>query len=199
MGQEAIGVLLLIIVTALVLVIFSCLYYLWEKTRKIEALASKNTEKAPPSPRGNIYGYAGKELFEILKGRTEERGKIEEIKKGYILYLTRHMEAVLEQGLIDAKKSRSSDLCSEIAVGGTKGEIMSWLPIDIQSKFYALGRSLGELSNGSDDAEELKPRLSQLVHDVLAELDMQTYSPRVSEVISRKYISKPEDIASPDV
>jgi len=193
MDQTTTGILLLIIVTALIIVIFSCLYYLWGKTRELEALARKNTSNAPPAARGSIYGYAGKELFEMLKGKNEEREKIEEIKKGYIFYLTRHLEATLEQGLIDAKKSRSSDLRSEMAVGGTQGEILSWLPVEALSKFYAFGRDLAGQPDHSDGVEELKASLNQLVRGVLAEMDMDSYSSRVSEVMTRKYISEPDN------
>ena len=193
MDQSTVAVLLLIIVTALLLVIFTCLYYLWGKTRKLEALAKKNTSNALPAPQGSIYGYAGKELFEMLKGRNEEREKIAEIKKSYIFYLTRHLEAALEQGLIDAEKSRSSDLQSEMAVGGTRGEIMSWLPVAVLAKFYAFGRDLVGQSDQGDDAEELKASLNLLVSDFLAEIDMASYAPRVSEVIARKYINEPDD------
>lgn len=193
MDQTTTAILLSIIVTALIMVIFSCLYYLWRKTRKLEALARKNTSNASPTAQGSIYGYAGKELFEMLKGRTEERQKIEEVQKGYIFYLTRHLEAVLEQGLIDAKKSRSSSLRSEMAVGGIEGEILSWLPVEALSKFYAFGRDLAVQPDHSDGAEELKTSLNQLVRGVLAEIDMDTYSSRVSEVITRKYISEPEN------
>ena len=193
MDQTTTAILLSIIVTALIMVIFSCLYYLWRKTRKLEALARKNTSNASPTAQGSIYGYAGKELFEMLKGRTEERQKIEEVQKGYIFYLTRHLEAVLEQGLIDAKKSRSSNLRSEMAVGGTEGEILSWLPVEALSKFYAFGRDLAVQADHSDGAEDLKTSLNQLVRGVLAEIDMDTYSSRVSEVITRKYISEPEN------
>jgi len=156
MDQATIAVFLLIIVTALIIVIFSCLYYLWGKTTKLEVLAKKNLSNVPHAARGSIYGYAGKELFEMLKGRNEERGKIEEIKKGYIFYLCRHLEAALEQGLIDAQKSRSSDLRSEMAVGGTQGEVLSWLPVEALSKFYAFGRNLAGQPDYSDGVEELK-------------------------------------------
>jgi len=43
MDQATIAVFLLIIVTALIIVIFSCLYYLWGKTTKLEVLAKKKS------------------------------------------------------------------------------------------------------------------------------------------------------------
>ena len=70
---------------------------------------------------------------------------------------------------------------------------MSWLPVAVLAKFYALGRDLVGQSDQGDDAEELKASLNLLVSDFLAEVDMASYAPRVSEVIARKYINEPDD------
>ena len=68
---------------------------------KAEASRKKILPKVPFARK--YLWVAGKELFEMLKGRNEEREKIAEIKKSYIFYLTRHLRPP-EQGLIDAEK-----------------------------------------------------------------------------------------------
>ena len=193
MNQTAIGMLLLFIVTGLVLIIFACLYYLWLKTKKLEVLARKSRPTQALEGRADICGYAGKELYEVLQAKNESSEIIEEIKKGYIFYLTRHLEAALEQGMIDSKKSRPSDLGSEMAVGGTKGEIMSWLPVDTLSKFYVFGRGIADSREVGGDMVELKETLNGLVQDALLEIGMRSYSSRVSEIITRKYLSELDD------
>lgn len=193
MNQTAIGILLLVIATALVLIIFACLYYLWLKTKKLEALAKRSVAGQTSTGRANICGYAGKELYEVLQGKKESPEIIAEIKKGYIFYLTRHLEAALEQGMIDSQKSRPSDLGSEMAVGGTRGEITSWLPVDTLSKFYVFGRGIADSREGGSNEDELKATLNELVQGALSELDMRPYSSRVSEIITRKYVSELED------
>lgn len=193
MNQTAIGMLLLFIAIALVLIIFACLYYLWLKTKKLEALAKKSGSVQALAGRADICGYAGKELYEVLQAKKESPEIIEEIKKGYIFYLTRHLEAALEQGMIDSKKSRPSDLGSEMAVGGTRGEIVSWLPVDTLSKFYVFGRGIADSLEVGGDFVELKETLNGLVQGALLELDMRPYSSRVSEIITRKYLSDLDD------
>ena len=97
MNQTAVEALLLVIVAAILVIIFSCLYYLWNKTRKLELLAKKASIPQPPSSGvGNICGYAGKDLYEVLRDRKDTPELIEEIKESYIFYLSRHLEAVLE-------------------------------------------------------------------------------------------------------
>ena len=189
MNQTAVEALLLVIVAAILVIIFSCLYYLWNKTRKLELLAKKASIPQPPSSGlGNICGYAGKELYEVLRDRKDTPELIEEIKESYIFYLSRHLEAVLEQGMIDRKKSRPSELEPEIAVGGTRGEILSWLPIEILSKFYLFGRSINEQTNNNEGSAELKTKLNELVSEALLEIHMGAYVNRMSDLISRKYL-----------
>ena len=189
MNQTAVEALLLVIVAAILVIIFSCLYYLWNKTRKLEWLAKKASIPQPPSSGlGNICGYAGKELYEVLRDRKDTPELIEEIKESYIFYLSRHLEAVLEQGMIDRKKSRPSELEPEIAVGGTRGEILSWLPIEILSKFYLFGRSINEQTDNNEGSAELKTKLNELVSEALLEIHMGAYVNRMSDLISRKYL-----------
>jgi len=192
MNQTAVGALLLVIVATLLVIIFSCLYYLWNKTKKLEVLAKKaslpQAPQAPSSGLGHICGYAGKELYEVLRNKKETPEIIEEIKKSYVFYLSRHLEAALEQGMIDRKKSRPSELESEIAVGGTRGEILSWLPMETLSKFYLFGRGINEQTDDGEDGVELKVKLNELVSDALLQIDMGSYVSRMSDLISLKYL-----------
>lgn len=190
MTQTAVSSVLLVIVLVLLVIIFSCLYYLWDKTRKLEFLAIKSANsKAVHQTNGHICGYAGKELFDVLRERKESPQLIEEMKKSYVFYLSRHLEAALEQGIIDRKKSRPSELECEIAVGGTRGEIISWLPMEVLSKFYVFGRGIEKISDdGNDDVPELELKLKDLVEDALSQLNMDAYAERMSDLISRKYL-----------
>ena len=193
MNQTAVGALLLVIVAALLVIIFSCLYYLWNKTKKLEFLAKKTSmqqlqPQPPSSGLGHICGYTGKELYEVLRDKKETPEIIEEIKKSYVFYLSRHLEAALEQGMIDRKKSRPSELESEIAVGGTRGEILSWLPMEILSKFYLFGRGINDQSEESEDGSEQETKLNELVSEALLEIGMGSYVNRISDLISRKYL-----------
>ena len=190
MTQTAVSSVLLVIVLVLLVIIFSCLYYLWDKTRKLEFLAIKSANsKAVHQTNGHICGYAGKELFDVLRDRKESPQLIEEMKKSYVFYLSRHLEAALEQGIIDRKKSRPSELECEIAVGGTRGEIISWLPMEVLSKFYVFGRGIEKISDdGNDDVPELELKLKDLVEDALSQLNMDAYAERMSDLISRKYL-----------
>ena len=189
MNQATVAALLLVIVLALIVIIFTCLYYLWDKTKKLETLARNvSVQNAPASGLGKICGYSGRELYEVLRDKKDNPELIEEIKKSYVFYLGRHLEAAIEQGMIDRQKSRPSELESEIAVGGTRGEILSWLPMETLSKFYLLGRGINEQLEVDEDNEELQLKLNDLVSEVLTVLGMSAYVNRMSDLIARKYL-----------
>jgi len=189
MSQTTVRTLLVVIVASIIVIIFSCLYYLWNKTRNLEILAKKvSVPRSPSIGSGNICGYAGKNLYEVLRDRKETPELIEEIKKSYVFYLSRHLEAALEQGMIDQKKSRPSELESDMAVGGTRGEIHSWMPIETLSKFYIFGRSINEETIKQTDDTELTTKLNGLVNEALSEIHMSSYVDRMTDLISRKYL-----------
>ena len=189
MYQTMVGGALLLIVLVILFIIFICLYYLWSKTKQLEELAKKSSKPiVQATGTGNIYGYSGSSLYEVLKNQTESLERIEEIKKSYVFYLSRHLEAVIEQGIIDQKKSVSIELESEMAVGGTRGEVLSWLPIGMLGNFYQFGRNLRQDEHDEEEKKELSEQLQVLVSEVLASVNMQDYSARMSELISGKYI-----------
>ena len=189
MSQTIAGVALLIVVLAILLIIFLCLYYLWSKTKQLEALAKKaSIPKNQQAGDGNILGFTARSLYEVLKNQGDTPERMAEIKKSYAFYLSRHLEAVIEQGIIDQKKSRPVELESEMAVGGTRGEIISWLPLEVLRKFYKFGSNLRQEDVDEEEKKELVEQLGVLVDDVLASISMKDYGGRMSELISGKYI-----------
>ena len=189
MSQTMAGVALLIVVLAILLIIFLCLYYLWSKTKQLEALAKKaSTPKVQQSGDGNILGFTARSLYEVLKNQGDTPEHMEEIKKNYAFYLSRHLEAVIEQGIIDQKKSRPVGLESEMAVGGTRGEIISWLPLEVLRKFYQFGSNLRPENVEEEERKELVEQLGVLVDEALMSVNMKDYGGRMSELISGKYI-----------
>ena len=193
MSQSLIGGALFFIVVVILLIIFACLFYLWTKTRQLERFASRvRNQKADTQPtetgKGSILGFSGKELFDVLKNGSDTQEHLIEIKKSYVFYLSRHLESAIEQGIIDQKQSKSTDMESEMAVGGTRGDVNSWLPIETLSKFYSFGKSLKTTMESDDEATEVKENLGQLLRETLENLNMQSYSARMADLIAKKYI-----------
>ena len=61
------------------------------------------------------------------------------------------------------------------------------------SKFYVFGRGIADSREVGGDMVELKETLNGLVQDALLEIGMRSYSLRVSEIITRKYLSELDD------
>ena len=192
MSQSLIGGALFFIVVVILLIIFACLFYLWTKTKQLERFANRVRSQKESQPiqtgKGNILGFSGKELYDVLKNGSDSQEHLIEIKKNYVFYLSRHLESVLEQGIIDHKQSKSSDIESEMAVGGTRGDINSWLPVEILSKFYVFGKGLNTTIETDDEVTEATEQLGQLLRDALESLNMQSYGDRMTDLIAKKYI-----------
>ena len=75
-----------------------------------------------------------------------------------------------------------------MAVGGTRGDVNSWLPLETLSKFYSFGKSLNTAMETDDEVGEAKDKLGQLLREALENLNMQSYSDRMSDLIAKKYI-----------
>ena len=193
MSQSLIGGALFFIVVVILLIIFACLFYLWTKTRQLERFASRvRNQKADTQPaetgKGSILGFSGKELYDVLKNGSDTQEHLIEIKKSYVFYLSRHLESAIEQGIIDQKQSKSTDMESEMAVGGTRGDVNSWLPLETLSKFYSFGKSLNTAMETDYEVGEAKDKLGQLLREALENLNMQSYTDRMADLIAKKYI-----------
>lgn len=189
MSQSLVGGALLGLMGMLILIIFACLYYLWSKTRQLERLAKRTQSQVPqPTATGSILGYAGSDLYEVLRDQSDTPERLQEIRKRYVFYLSRHLEAVVEQGIIDAKRSQNSVISSEMPVGGTRGEVMSWLPQEVLSKFYAFGRGLNYDQPNEQAKIELIRQLSLLVMEALSKINMENHAERITDLITKKYL-----------
>lgn len=193
MSQSLIGGALFFIVVVILLIIFACLFYLWTKTRQLERFASRVRNQKPDTQpaetgKGSILGFSGKELYDVLKNGSDTQEHLIEIKKSYVFYLSRHLESAIEQGIIDQKQSKSTDMESEMAVGGTRGDVNSWLPLETLSKFYSFGKSLNTAMETDDEVGEAKDKLGQLLREALENLNMQSYTDRMADLIAKKYI-----------
>jgi hypothetical protein len=189
MSQSLVGGALLGLMGMLIFIIFACLYYLWSKTRQLERLAKRTQlQAAQPTATGSILGYSGNDLYEVLKDQSDTPERVQEIRKRYLFYLSRHLEAVVEQGIIDAKRSQNSTISSEMAVGGPRGEVMSWLPQEVLGKFYLFGRGLNFDKPSEQEKVELVRQLSLLVMEVLSKINMESHADRITDLITKKYL-----------
>ena len=75
-----------------------------------------------------------------------------------------------------------------MAVGGTRGDVNSWLPLETLSKFYSFGKSLKTTMESDDEVTEATEKLGQLLREALENLNMQSYSDRMADLIAKKYI-----------
>ena len=127
MNIATIEFLLFFTASLLFLLIFLALYYLWNKTSEIEAITRKSVKTMTRLSGGTLLGLMGKEIWEALSSAKLPEDRREELENRYVYILQRHIERVLEQGMFDHRKGKNETPSSEAAIGGTKGEVQSWI------------------------------------------------------------------------
>ena len=172
MDNATIEFLLVFTASLLFLLIFLALYYLWNKTSEIEAITRKSVKTMTRLSGGTLLGLMGKEIWEALSS-AKLRGPREELENRYVYILQRHIERVLEQGMFDHRKGKNETPSSEAAIGGTKGEVQSWIPQKYVKTLYAIGQETALPSLDGEQTDLLMDKIQGTIGAMLSDIGMQ--------------------------
>ncbi len=171
MYEDVILTLLGLAIAFFLLIVLVLLVYMWSRINVLE----KNF-KVGPQPRdklkqetvgGDLMGYRGKEIWDVLQSSSVKEKNIEEVRNRYVFTLTRHIEQVIDQGQLDFQKGRAAIPANTAVIGGIRGEVESWLPILEVDKLYRLGqRSAEDPDKLSDHRLELRSIVQSLADSV---------------------------------
>ena len=133
MYEDVIVTLLGLAIVFFLLIVLVLLVYMWSRINVLETkvkMAPKSKDKSrQDSGGGDLMGYRGKEIWDVLQSSSAKEKNIEDIRKRYAFTLSRHIEQVIDQGQLDSQKGRAAIPGSTATIGGVRGEIESWLPI----------------------------------------------------------------------
>ena len=160
MYEDVIVTLLGLAVAFFLLIVLVLIVYMWSRINILEkrvGARAKNSEKSKSDKfGGDIMGYRGKEIWDLLQSTSEKERNIDQIRSRYASTLARHMEQVIDQGQLDQRKGRSVTPGNTATIGGVRGEVESWLPILEIDKLYHLGqRSAEDPGKVADHRQEL--------------------------------------------
>lgn len=181
-SQDTLAFLLMASSGFLFLVIFAAIYYLWKKTEDLERRA-KGKAPRQESVGEPLLGLRGKEIWDFLMGNAADIERQKELRKRFVFVLQRHVEGIIEQGLYDARKGKVNPPQSEANVGGTKGEIASWVPPNYVNEFYVLGQSLKEERDPADKLHDLEINLRAAISKIALELKLEVSSDALTQRI----------------
>ena len=173
MDNATIEFLLVFTASLLFLLIFLALYYLWNKTSEIEAITRKSVKTMTRLSGGTLLGLMGKEIWEALSSAKLPEDRREELENRYVYILQRHIERVLEQGMFDHRKGKNETPSSEAAIGGTKGEVQSWIPQKYVKTLYSIGQETALPSLDGEQTDLLMDKIQGTIGAMLSDIGMQ--------------------------
>ena len=136
----AIGLLLILV---LVIYLIDRVNSIEKETRKVmTSISEKSTRAATP-----FMGLASKPLWDAMTGRGAEGLDAEamaDLRNQYQLVLSKHMEALYQEGFKDGQRGMSGEPKNTKRVSTSKGQVESWIPSAQANALYQCGLSASQ-------------------------------------------------------
>ena len=179
--------------------------YMWSRINILEkkvGAGAKGREKSQSEKSGgDLMGYRGKEIWDLLQSSSDKERNIDQIRSRYVSTLARHMEQVIDQGQLDHRKGRAVVPGNIATIGGVRGEVESWLPILEIDKLYRLGQlSEEDPGKAADHRQELRSITKNLAGSLGLEKEAQGIARLVAShtIDFRQSIDEVEDNVEAD-
>ena len=112
MYEDVIVTLLGLAIAFFLLIVLILLVYMWSRINVLETkfkVGSQVRDKTKKDATGgDLMGYRGKEIWDVLQSSSVKENNIEQIRDRYIFTLARHIEQVIDQGQLDFQKGKIS-------------------------------------------------------------------------------------------
>jgi len=199
MYEDVIVTLLGLAIAFFLLIVLILLVYMWSRINVLETkfkVGSQVRDKARQDPAGgDLMGYRGKEIWDILQSSSVKENNIEQIRDRYVFTLARHIEQVIDQGQLDFQKGKAAIPGSTATIGGVRGEVESWLPILEIDKLYRLGQ-LSEEEPG--DLSKHRQELRSIVGRLADSLGLQSEANGIARLVASHTIDFRQSITEED-
>ena len=195
MYEDVIVTLLGLAIAFFLLIVLVLLVYMWSRINLLEKKFKVGTQvrdKTVEEVGGDLMGYRGKQIWDVLQSSSVKEKNIEEIRNRYVFTLARHIEQVIDQGQLDFQKGRAAIPGSTATIGGVRGEVESWLPILEIDKLYRLGqRSEEDPDNLGNHRQELR----SIVEGLAESLGLKSEASGISRLVASHTIDFRQSIS----
>ena len=199
MYEDVIVTLLGLAIAFFLLIVLILLVYMWSRINVLETkfkVGSQVRDKTKKDATGgDLMGYRGKEIWDVLQSSSVKENNIEQIRDRYVSTLARHIEQVIDQGQLDFQKGKAAIPGSTATIGGVRGEVESWLPILEIDKLYRLGQ-LSEEEPG--DLSKHRQELRSIVGRLADSLGLQSEANGIARLVASHTIDFRQSIADED-
>lgn len=171
------GILVLVLAATAIVVI-----YLSERINVFETLLGLNpkvtTEKLAdhvtfgPNPFGDLNGEI---LWKAMAGEriddpAVDVSNVDTQRPRYELVLTRHIEALIEDGRFDGRQGERSSPKSTLRIPMLRGSVESFIPYVEAARLYEIGQ---EIETNPEKQDELVTEVDEIVDDLFGQVGLQ--------------------------
>jgi hypothetical protein len=196
----AIGLLLILI---LVIYLIDRVNAIEKETRKVmTSISEKSATASTP-----FMGLSSKRLWDTMTGRAAEgldAQAIAELRSQYQVVLSKHMEALYQEGFKDGQRGMSGETKNTKQISTSKGLVESWIPSAQANALYQCGLNAsqtpeaewGPIRASMDEAGQFLMGKTQLdASSPLSDWLMPVLNPAVSPVAAQG----PQTVLAPAV
>lgn len=172
--MEYLGYAVLVNVLLLVLLL---LVHLVDRVSRIEKQArdlGNAVRQSGQAQVGPMGGLSGRALWDVLSGKQATalpQDLLQQIRERYAAVLEQHIEAVFNEGGLDARMGVQAEPRQTRTVAVLRTEVESWLPAAQVNTLYQCGADA--LRGDAQGLESVRERLQESVHYLYAKVQLQ--------------------------
>ena len=148
-------------------------------------MAKRKSASAKKSAVGGaLLGFEGQQIWQYLVSNDCDPTTSAELRSRYGYILQRHLESIVEQAFFDARRNKTEIPTNDMSVGGTKGEVRSWIPVSYVQVIYESAQRIAR-ENAVWPSEDCLAVIAQLLGELQMGDLLDTFKERMSRNISR--------------
>lgn len=140
--------LVVAIVVIVLLLVLLLVLHLVDRVSRIEKQARElgdAVRQTAQSAKGPMGGLGGRALWDALTGKnsTLPADELQQMRERYSAVLERHIEALFNDGSMDARMGVQAEPSNTRSIAVLRGEVESWLPTAQANTLYQCGADAG--------------------------------------------------------
>lgn len=182
--MEYLVVALVVIVLLLVLLL---VLHLVDRVSRIEKQARElgdAVRQTAQGAKGPMAGLGGRALWDTLTGKQASAlpaDELQQLRERYAAVLERHIEALFNDGSMDARMGVQAEPPNTRTIAVLRGEVESWLPAAQASTLYQCGADAGRAD--PQELQTVRERLEEAVQYLYTKVQLTPSNALVSRLL----------------
>ena len=174
-------------VVIVLLLVLLLILHLVDRVSRIEKQARElgdAVRQSAQASKGPMGGLSGRSLWDTLTGKQASSlpaDELQQVRERYAAVLERHVEALFNEGSMDARMGVQAEPRNTRSIAVLRGEVESWLPVAQANTLYQCGAESGHTD--PDQCTALRERLEEVVQYLYSKVQLQPPAPLVQRLL----------------